>query len=125
MSGESISVIHMGDILLVSVPSDPDDQTISALQEKILNAMVRFEAVGLVLDISTVDSMDSYFARTIEETGQMVQLMGGVTAISGMQASVAVTATQLGLTLDSVLTALDVDRAVELIRNDCRRRRLS
>jgi rsbT antagonist protein RsbS len=77
--------------------------------------MVRHEAKGLVLDISTVQTLDSFFARTVAETVQMVALMGGRTVLAGMRANVAVTATQLGLTVGNALTALDVDRAFELL----------
>jgi len=113
MAGETISVMKVRGLLLVTVPPDPDDETVSALQEKILDAMDRTEAKGLVLDISTVQTFDSFFARTVAETVQMVALMGGRTVLAGMQASVAVTATQLGLTLGHADTALDVDRALD------------
>ncbi len=116
MPSESISVIKVHDLLLVTVPPDPDDETVAALQEKVLQAMERFECRGLVLDISTVQTLDSFFARTVAETVQMVGLMGGRTVLSGMRASVAVTATQLGLTLGKALTALDVDRAFEMLK---------
>ena len=116
MASESISVIKLRDLLLVTVPPDPDDQTLSALQEQALQAMARHEPKGLVLDISTVQTMDSFFARTVAEIVQMVALMGGRTVLSGMRASVAVTSTQLGLTLGNALTALDVDRALDLLR---------
>src|SRR5664279_2129814 len=115
MGAESISVIKLRNLLLVTVPPDPDDDTVSALQEQVLEAMARYEAKGLVLDISTVQILDSFFARTIAETVQMVALMGGRTVLAGMRASVAVTATQLGLTLGGALTALDVDRALDLL----------
>jgi rsbT antagonist protein RsbS len=115
MAIENISVIKLRDILLVTVPPDPDDRTISALQEQVLEAMERYESKGLVLDISTVQTLDSFFARTISETVQMVALMGGCTVLAGMRASVAVTATQLGLNMGRALTALDVDRALEVL----------
>ncbi len=115
MARESISVIRLHDLLLVTVPPDPDDETISALQERVLQAMALYEAKGLVLDISTVQTLDSFFARTVAETVQMVALMGGRTVLAGMRASVAVTATQLGLTVGNALTALDVDRALNLL----------
>jgi rsbT antagonist protein RsbS len=115
MPSESISIIKLRDLLLVTVPSDPDDETISALQEKVLQAMARHETKGLVLDISMVQTLDSFFARTVAETVQMVALMGGRTVLAGMRASVAVTATQLGLTVGNALTALDVDRALDLL----------
>ena len=115
MPTESISIIKLRDLLLVTVPPDPDDETISALQERVLQAMAQHEAKGLVLDISTVQTLDSFFARTVAETVQMVGLMGGRTVLAGMRASVAVTATQLGLTVGNALTALDVDRALDLL----------
>ena len=115
MSKESISVVKLRDVLLVTVPPDPDDETISAIQEQVLLAMVRYEAKGLVLDISTVQTLDSFFARTVAETVKMVALMGGRTVLAGMPANVAVTATQLGLTVGNTLTALDVDRALGLL----------
>jgi rsbT antagonist protein RsbS len=74
--------------------------------------MERYEAKGLVLDLSTVATLDSFFARTVAETVQMVGLMAGRTVVAGMRPSVAITATQLGLTLGGALTALDVDRAL-------------
>jgi rsbT antagonist protein RsbS len=115
MALENISVIRLRDLLLVTVPPDPDDETVSALQEQVLAAMARLDARGLVLDISTVQTFDSFFARTVAETVQMVALMGGRTVLAGMRANVAVTATQLGLTLGGSLTALDVDRAIDLL----------
>lgn len=110
---ERISVIKVRDVLMVTMPGDPDDSTITALQEQVLQAMERYEAFGVVLDISAVETLDSFFARTIVETSRMVALMGGQTVIAGMRPSVAITATQLGFTFGSVLTALDVDRALD------------
>jgi rsbT antagonist protein RsbS len=115
MAFENISVIRLHNLLLVTVPPEPDDMTVSAMQEQILQAMERYQAKGLMLDISTVETLDSFFARTIAETAQMVALMGGETVIAGMRASVAITATQLGLTLGNARTALDVERALALL----------
>jgi rsbT antagonist protein RsbS len=117
MALESISVVKLHDLLLVTVPPDPDDETISALQDQVLQAMARYSVKGLVLDISTVQTLDSFFARTVAETVQMVALMGGRTVLAGMRATVAVTATQLGLTVGNALTALDVDRALEMLNS--------
>jgi rsbT antagonist protein RsbS len=115
MAAESISVIKVRKMLMVTVPSDPDDETISALQEKVLQNMERYDVNGLVLDISTVETLDSFFARTLVETAQMVDLMGGRTVITGMQPAVAITATQLGLTFERIITALDVDSGLNLL----------
>jgi rsbT antagonist protein RsbS len=115
MTDVNISVIKVRQVLMVTMPPDPDDLTVSAMQEEVLRAMERYEAKGLVLDISAVDTLDSFFARTVAETSQMVALLGGRTVISGMRPSVAITVTQLGLTLGSTLTALDVDRALDML----------
>lgn len=125
MSAESISVIKVHDVLMVTVPPDPDDHTVTALQERVLEAMERYEARGLVLDISTVETLDSFFARTLAETAQMVALMGGRTVIAGMRPGVAITTTQLGLTLGGALAALDVDRALEMLGHGTPGRRIA
>lgn len=114
----AISVVKVHDVLMVTMPGDPDDATITALQESVLDAMDRFGSRGLVLDISAVDIVDSFFARTVAETSQMVALLGGRTVIAGMRPSVAITTVQLGLSLGGAITALDVDRALDLIGGD-------
>jgi rsbT antagonist protein RsbS len=115
MADESISVVKVRDVLMVTMPADPDDASVSALQMKVLEMMEQYEATGLVLDISAVETLDSFFARTVAETAQMAALMGGRTVIAGMRPSVAITATLLGLTLGSTMTALDVDRALNTL----------
>ena len=115
MADESISVVKVRDVLMVTMPADPDDASVSALQMKVLQMMEQYEATGLVLDISAVETLDSFFARTVTETAQMAALMGGRTVIAGMRPSVAITATQLGLTLGRAMTALDVDRALDTL----------
>lgn len=111
----SISIIVIRKTLMVTVPADPDDATVSALQEEVLAAMQRVDAKGVVLDISAVETMDSFFARTVAETASMVSLMGGRTVVVGMRPSVAVTATQIGITLGGIATALSVERALDLL----------
>jgi rsbT antagonist protein RsbS len=110
----NISMIKVGAILIVTMPPDPDDSAIEALQESVLNAMERNESKAVLLDISSVETFDSFFARTVSETAQMVRVMGGRTIIVGMRPAVAITAIQIGLTLGNVETALNVDRALDL-----------
>jgi rsbT antagonist protein RsbS len=116
MDSEAISVIKVHDVLLVSMPSDPDDQTVAALQDRTLDAMSQNSVKGVVLDLSKVEILDSYFARTVAETAQMVSLMGGETVIAGMRPSVAITATELGVTLGKTRTALTMERALDMAR---------
>jgi rsbT antagonist protein RsbS len=115
MSGENITVIKVRNVLMVAMPAEPDDMTVSNMQEQVLHSMEKYEAKGLVLDISLVDTVDSFFARTIAETAQMVALLGGSTIIAGMRPSVAITVTQLGLTLGNALTALNADCALDML----------
>ncbi len=120
MTGETLSIIKVRDILIVTMPADPDDATISALQQRVLLAMERSPARGVVLDVSAVESLDSFFARTIAETTRMVGLMGGHTILTGMRPSVSITITQLGLTLGKTRTALNVDRAFDILQDGSR-----
>lgn len=115
MAHEAISVVRVRDVLMVTMPADPDDSTVLALQERVLGAMERYGTSRLVLDISAVDTFDSYFARTVAETAQMVRLMGGRTVIAGMRPSVAIAATELGLVLGRIPTALSIDRALDVL----------
>ena len=117
MTEETLSIIKVRDVLVVTMPADPDDATISALQQRVLLAMERSSARGVVLDVSAVESLDSFFARVIAETTRMVSLMGGHTILTGMRPSVAITITQLGLTLGKMRTALTVDRAFDILRD--------
>jgi len=122
MLSENITVIKVRNVLMVTMPADPDDVTVSTMQEQVLRSMEKYEAKGLVLDISLVDTLDSFFARTIAETAQMVALLGGSTVIAGMRPSVAITVTQLGLTLGNTMTALNVDRALDILTDVAERR---
>jgi rsbT antagonist protein RsbS len=115
MINKSLSVVKIRDTLMVTMPTDPDDVMVSALQEEVLEAMEKYRPQGLVLDISAVETLDSFFARTVAETSRMVALMGGRTVIAGMRPSVAITATQLGLTMGTAMAALNVDRALDLL----------
>jgi rsbT antagonist protein RsbS len=124
-NNSSFSVMKVRDILMVTMPPDPDDSTVAALQDNVLGAMEHHAAKGLILDISAVETLDSFFARTVSETAQMVTLMGGRTIIVGMQPAVAVTATQMGLTLRGIETALSVDRALDRYGSEAPARRKS
>jgi len=115
MGPETLSVIKIKEILVVTLPSDPDDSTVAALQEKVLVEMERHQAKGVVLDVSAVETLDSFFARTVTETAQMIGVMGGRTIVVGMRPAVAITTTQIGLALGSIETALTVDRALDRV----------
>jgi len=99
------------------------EETIRRQAQEILDLSTPIVQIweGVVMDLSVVETFDSFFARTVSETAQMVALMGGRTVIAGMRPSVAITATQLGLTLSNTTTTLNVDLALDLL-NDTRPR---
>src|SRR5262249_41900481 len=115
MDQERLSVVKIKEILIVTVPSDPDDSAVAALQDRVLTRLEIHQAKGVVLDLSAVETFDSFFARTVAETAQMISLMGGRTIIVGMRPAVAITTTQIGLALGGIETALTVDRALDRV----------
>lgn len=117
MTGDRITVVRIQDVLMAVLPASPDDAAISGLQEEVLRAMEQSEPKGVVFDISAVDTLDSFFARTLVETARMIRLMGGRTVIAGMRPEVAITATQLGLGFGDIETRLDVEGALAHVRD--------
>ena len=113
MSDREAAIVRVRDILLVTLPPDPDDSLISAFQDTVMDAFERALAKALIFDLSAVEVFDSFFARTVSETASMVALMGGRTSIAGMRPVVAITVVQLGLPLSRVHRALTVDQALD------------
>lgn len=109
------SVVRVLDVLLVTVPDRLTDNDIDDLQESILNAIETEQPRAVILDISGVRTMDSFFARVVAETADMVALMGGETIVVGMRPSVAITTAELGFDLGSVETARNTDHAMEML----------
>ena len=114
MAKGEVSVVRVKNVLLVTLPSAPGDRIIDSLQSNVLSAMNEHRPDGVVIDISLVETVDSFFARTMEETAQMISLMGGRTVVAGMQPEVAVTATELGLSFGQAGTALNVESALDV-----------
>jgi rsbT antagonist protein RsbS len=113
MAGGDHSVVRVLDVLLVTVPGRLTDDDIDGLQEEILTAIESEQPRAVILDISAVRTMDSFFARVLAETADMIDLMGGSTIVVGMRPSVAITTAQLGFDLGSIETARNTDHALE------------
>lgn len=117
---DQLSVVRFQDVLLATVPGHPSDGTVAELQDRILGAIDDYDAEevsGVILDITPVNIMDSFFARTVAETVQMIELMGAKPVLVGMRPSVAITTTELGFSLGDVETALTTDAALEVIHD--------
>ncbi|MFB6353911.1 MAG: STAS domain-containing protein [Halobacteriales archaeon] len=115
MTGESGSVVRVHDVLIASVPSDPVDRTVSELREEVLSRLHEAGPGGVILDLSAVHVMDSFFARTIAETARMIRLLGGEPIVVGIRPSVALTAAELGYDLGDIETARTTDQALDML----------
>jgi rsbT antagonist protein RsbS len=111
-----VPILKLGDILLTSVQEDLSDSDAEQLQADILATIDKHESRGLVIDISALDVVDSFFARVINETATMSQLLGAQVVLCGMQPAVALTLVEMGRELIHVEAALDLERGLERLQ---------
>lgn len=107
--------------LIATFPPHPSDSTIDELQERILTRIHQTDAGhinGVILDVAPVQTVDSFFARTIVETAKMVELMGVHPVLVGISPAIAITATELGFSLGDVDTARSTDTAIKMLSDD-------
>ncbi|MDX2593190.1 MULTISPECIES: STAS domain-containing protein [Streptomyces] len=110
-----VPVLALGDILLVSLQGELHDGLAEQLQHDLTSRVSASGVTGVVIDISGVDMVDSFLGRVLGEIASMARLLAARTVIAGMRPAVAITLVELGLTLPGLVTALDVDRALELL----------
>jgi len=113
---ERIPVLRMGPYLLVTIQVDMHDRLALALQDDLMNQIRETSATGVLLDISALDLVDSFIGRTIGNIAAMARILGAETVVTGMRPAVAITLVELGLSLEGVRTALDVQRGMEMLR---------
>ena len=112
---ERIPILKMGPYLLVTIQVDMHDRVAMTLQDELTERIVSERAKGVLLDISTVDVVDSFIGRMISNIAAMSRVLDAQTVVVGMQPAVAITLVELGLTLTGVRTALNVERGMELL----------
>lgn len=113
---DRIPILKMGDFLLVTIQVDMHDQLASALQDDLTNKISKVNAKGVLIDISSLDIVDSFIGRMLANTSAMARVLDAQTVVVGMQPAVAITLVELGLNLSGVHTALDVEKGMELLR---------
>jgi rsbT antagonist protein RsbS len=106
----------MGEFLLVTIQIDMHDQMALKLQDDLSNAIVKNVSRGVLIDISTLEMVDSFIGRMVADISSMGKLLGAETILVGMQPAVAITLVELGLSLPGVATALNVERGMVLLR---------
>ena len=113
---DRIPILRMGDFLLVTIQVDMHDQLASALQDDLTNKIAKVNAKGVLIDISSLDIVDSFIGRMLANTSAMARVLDAETVVVGMQPAVAITLVELGLNLSGVHTALDVEKGMEMLR---------
>lgn len=115
---QRIPILKLGRVLIVPIQVDMDDQTVLALQERILMELERTNARGVLIDISLLEMVDSFIGRMLSDIAAMARIMDARTVVVGMQPAVAITLVELGLELKGVDTVLNVDEGIKLLRDD-------
>jgi len=113
---ERIPILKMGQFLLVSIQVDMHDRLAMTLQDDLTNRIVADRAKGVLIDISSLDVVDSFIGRMISDISKMARVLDAHTVVVGMQPAVAITLVELGLSLEGVCTALDTERGMDLLR---------
>ena len=113
---ERIPILKMGQFLLVSIQVDMHDRLAMTLQDDLTNRIVADRAKGVLIDISSLDVVDSFTGRMISDISKMARVLDAHTVVVGMQPAVAITLVELGLSLEGVRTALDTERGMDLLR---------
>jgi len=110
-----IPILRMGQVLLVTIQVDMQDQMALALQDDLATKISGSGAKGVVIDISALEIVDSFVGRMLASISGISRILGATTVVVGMQPAVAITLVELGLSLEGVRTALNVERGMELL----------
>jgi rsbT antagonist protein RsbS len=113
---EHIPILRMGKFLIVTIQVDMHDRLAMALQDDLTGRIVETAARGVLIDISSLDMVDSFIGRMIGNIAGMSRVLDAETVVVGMRPAVAITLVELGLALPGVRTALDVEKGMELLR---------
>lgn len=113
---DRIPILKMGPLLLVTIQVDMHDRLALALQDDLTERIVRHGSRGVLIDISSLEIVDSFIGRVLGNIAAMSRVLDAETVVVGMQPAVAITLVELGLSLPGVRTALNVERGMELLR---------
>jgi len=113
---ERIPILRMSEFLLVTIQVDMHDRLAMTLQDDLTEQIVRHRARGVLIDISSLEVVDSFIGRMIGNIAAMSHVLDAETVVVGMRPAVAITLVELGLSLPGVRTALNVDKGMALLR---------
>jgi rsbT antagonist protein RsbS len=112
---ERIPILKLNDFLLVSIQVDMHDQLAMTLQDDLTGRIVKDHARGVLIDISSLEIVDSFIGRMLGNIALMARVLDAETVVVGMQPAVAITLVELGLSLKGVRTALNIERGMALL----------
>jgi rsbT antagonist protein RsbS len=112
---ERIPILKMGKALLITIQVDMHDQMAIALEEDLTTKIAQTGAKGVLIDISSLEIVDSFIGRMLDNIAAVSRVLDAETVVVGMRPAVAITLVELGLTLQGVKTALNVERGFDLI----------
>jgi len=107
-----VPILKQGDVLIATVQAALTDADLLHFRTSLIQQVVRYRSRGVIVDVTSLDVMDSFASRTLREIAQMIRLRGAETVIVGIQPEVAFTMVQLGLKLEDVATALDLEEGL-------------
>jgi rsbT antagonist protein RsbS len=113
---ERIPILKMGDYLLVTIQVDMHDRLALTLQDDLTEGIARTQARGVLIDISSLEIVDSFIGRMLGNIAAMSRVLDAETVVVGMRPAVAITLVELGLSLPGVRTALNVEKGMSLLQ---------
>lgn len=112
---ERIPILRMGDFLLITIQVDMHDKLAMQLQDDVTSRIADWGSIGVLIDISSLEIVDSFIGRMLANIAAMSRVLGAETVVVGMQPAVAITLVELGMSLPGVRTALNVESGMELL----------
>jgi rsbT antagonist protein RsbS len=113
---ERIPILRMGNFLLVTIQVDMHDKLAITLQDDLTNRIADVGAKGVLIDISSLEIVDSFIGRTLANIASMARVLDAETVVVGMQPAVAITLVELGMSLPGIRTALNVETGMEFLQ---------
>jgi rsbT antagonist protein RsbS len=112
---ERVPILKIGPTLFVSIQIDLQDESVMRLQEDLADELAKTGASGVIIDITAVEIVDSFIGRMLTMIGSISRLFDAETVLVGMRPAVAITLTELGLSLRGVRTALNAEKGLALL----------
>ncbi|WP_027414845.1 STAS domain-containing protein [Aneurinibacillus terranovensis] len=111
-----IPILKLGNYLLVSIQVELDDKTAVQFQQDLLNMIHKTGSKGVVIDLTSVQMIDSYIARVLGDVVKMAELLGSQVIFTGIQPAVGITLIDLGIGFQNVKTAMNLEQGLEKLK---------